>query len=240
MVSDLSVETIQGLPLPSHEVEPLPPSKSPLGQTREEEESEYDLCLSPTQPDDRQVILQTVTVSVSEESVYDFEDQPESPVPPPPPPKSPVQSPPWQAPSNWDCMPRKETQCDYPSSPSDSAPADPEQQGDIGAGSTHFQRLVKRLECAGPKTLLNRLQEEWEDCIDETALEELSLEKHLSTLTALQMKAFDSFAKPDLCEVPVKPLPPLSLKKRRKILEIDGNIGEEFSRCHVLLILRIN
>jgi hypothetical protein len=47
---------------------------------------------------------------------------------------------------------------------------------------TRFQRFIRRMESAGPKVILDRLKEEWDDPNDEETNEELHLEKRLWVL----------------------------------------------------------
>ncbi|KAF2833325.1 hypothetical protein CC86DRAFT_415059 [Ophiobolus disseminans] len=51
---------------------------------------------------------------------------------------------------------------------------------------TRFQRFIRRMESAGPRVVLDRLKEEWEE--GEEVDEELALEKQLWLLTGLQMQ----------------------------------------------------
>ncbi|KAK7193766.1 hypothetical protein DPSP01_000320 [Paraphaeosphaeria sporulosa] len=53
---------------------------------------------------------------------------------------------------------------------------------------TRFQRFIRRMESAGPKVILDRLKEEWDDQNDEETNEELHLEKRLWVLTAFQLQ----------------------------------------------------
>ncbi|KAJ4354388.1 uncharacterized protein N0V89_006124 [Didymosphaeria variabile] len=53
---------------------------------------------------------------------------------------------------------------------------------------TRFQRFIRRMESAGPKVILDRLKEEWDDPNDEETNEELHLEKRLWVLTAFQLQ----------------------------------------------------
>ncbi|KAF2034931.1 hypothetical protein EK21DRAFT_97134 [Setomelanomma holmii] len=55
---------------------------------------------------------------------------------------------------------------------------------------TRFQRFIRRMESAGPKTILDRLQEEWHEHPVEDVDEELALEKQLWLLTGFQMQNF--------------------------------------------------
>lgn len=47
---------------------------------------------------------------------------------------------------------------------------------------TRFQRFIRRMENAGPKVILDRLKEEWDDPSDQETNEELHLEKRLWVL----------------------------------------------------------
>ncbi|KAL1599776.1 hypothetical protein SLS60_007580 [Paraconiothyrium brasiliense] len=53
---------------------------------------------------------------------------------------------------------------------------------------TRFQRFIRRMESAGPKVILDRLKEDWDDPNDEETNEELHLEKRLWVLTAFQLQ----------------------------------------------------
>ena len=107
----------------------------------------------------------------------------------------------------------------------ESPPSSPEPIGRMNPDAMHFQRFLRRMEGASPVVILNRLKEEW-DTFDEAAMDDFSLEKHLSMLTALHMKATDRFAQHNSCTALTVPLPPLAPKRSRKILEIDGHLGK--------------
>lgn len=89
---------------------------------------------------------------------------------------------------------------------------------------SHFQRFVRRMENAGPKIVLERLKEEWNEPFDKAMRDELELEKHLWALTALQLHNLDKFAKSGQ-DVVMLPLPDATPKRRRRILELGGNLG---------------
>lgn len=92
---------------------------------------------------------------------------------------------------------------------------------------SHFQRFVRRMENAGPKIVLERLKEEWNEPFDKAMRDELELEKHLWALTALQLHNLDKFAKTGQ-DVVMLPLPDATPKRRRRILELGGNLGKSF------------
>jgi hypothetical protein len=152
--------------------------------------------------------------------------------PPPPPPKKDIlreKTPPnisrWQAPSSWDIVHSSKS-----SPPKRSASASSPASTSAGedrrhADASHFQRFVRRMEGAGPRIILERLKEEWDEPADRVMSDELLLEKHLWALTALQLRALDRFVRPSESPAPTGPLPPISLNKRRKILELDGSLG---------------
>lgn len=146
----------------------------------------------------------------------------------------------WTAPSNWEIRdempPLKETQTG--SSP-DLTPTEPipnkrasntrveRQRRPSPEDMTHFTRFVRRMEAAGPRIILERLKEEWEDATDDSAREEVLMEKHLWALTALHLKALDKFARASSFTIPTMPLPAVSaVGRKRRILELDGNFGK--------------
>ena len=80
------------------------------------------------------------------------------------------------------------------------------------------------MESAGPKIILERLKEEWNDPVDEEADEELQLEKQLWVLTALQLQALDTSSQPSQAAFgQLLRLP--TLTNSRKYLELYGNLG---------------
>lgn len=80
------------------------------------------------------------------------------------------------------------------------------------------------MESAGPKIILDRLKEEWNDPVDEEADEELQLEKQLWVLTALQLQTLDKSSQPSQAAFgQLLRLP--GMNSRRKILELYGNLG---------------
>ncbi|KAH7095893.1 hypothetical protein FB567DRAFT_42935 [Paraphoma chrysanthemicola] len=82
---------------------------------------------------------------------------------------------------------------------------------------TRFQRFIRRMESAGPKTILDRLQEEWHDNTGEEVDDELALEKQLWLLTGFQMQNFGKVRQA-----------PKPMCKTGKILELYGNLSEVF------------
>jgi hypothetical protein len=93
------------------------------------------------------------------------------------------------------------------------------------------------MESAGPRIILERLKEEWDEPADLAMSQELHLEKHLWALTALHIRALDRFMQPSESPAPTGALPPLSLNKRRKILELDGHLGMYRRSLHIFLLL---
>jgi hypothetical protein len=158
----------------------------------------------------------------------------EDEVVPPPPPKDSPRTPPnnsrWQAPRNWD-IPGSKKGLVLGSPTNSSADASPDKidhQRSHADMMSHFQRFVRRMEGAGPRIILERLKEEWDEPVDRAMSDELQLEKHLWALTALQLRAMDRFARPSQSTAPSGPLPPICLNRRRKILELDGSIGMSY------------
>lgn len=91
-------------------------------------------------------------------------------------------------------------------------------------GLSHFQRFVRRMENAGPKIVLDRLTENWDESSDKATRDEVELEKHLWTLTALQLRSLEKFANSGQN---IDMLPSLdSAPTRRRILELGGNLGK--------------
>lgn len=155
--------------------------------------------------------------------------------PPPPPPKkdslrdtTPLNSfSRWQAPGSWDIIHGSKVPSTTTRTASDSRDTSNTSTGEDRRPNDagHFQRFVRRMEGAGPRIILERLKEEWDEPADLAMSQELHLEKHLWALTALHIRALDGFVRPSDSPAPSAPLPPLCLNKRRKILELDGNLG---------------
>lgn len=153
--------------------------------------------------------------------------------PPPPPPKKDSmreKTPPnisrWQAPQSWDIVPGSKSSPPKRGATGSSTATSSAGEDRRPSDASHFQRFVRRMEGAGPRIILERLKEEWDEPADKAMSEELQLEKHLWALTALQLRALDRFVRPsESPPAPTGALPPLSLNKRRKILELDGNLG---------------
>ncbi len=61
--------------------------------------------------------------------------------------------------------------------------------------------------------------------MDDATRTELELEKYLWVLTALQLSSLDKFASSNQKSV-VLPFPDSTPKRRRRILELGGNLGE--------------
>jgi hypothetical protein len=100
---------------------------------------------------------------------------------------------------------------------------------------SHFQRFVRRMESAGPRIILERLKEKWALPGDRAMSDELQLEQHLWALTALQLPSMDRFVRAEQHNLPYHPLPPTVSRRQRKILELDGSIGEHsksFTGCN--------
>lgn len=202
----------------------MPPKRNPSRLASRESVKPELLLPSPVQPPlELPAIFRSMNVARDE--------SPAPPPPPPPlkdrPPKTPPNTSRWQAPSSWDIPHAKSgVQGASPtmSSPS-SSPDKSEYRKSEAEMMSHFQRFVRRMEGAGPRIILERLKEEWDEPSDRSMSDELQLEKHLWALTALQLRALDRFARPSQSIAPSGPLPPFSLNRRRKILELDGNVG---------------
>jgi hypothetical protein len=209
------------LPAEGREIKPIPPRRNPSRLNSREGSMKRDFSLkSPVQPPPQELpsIFRSMAITCDEEV-------------PPPPPKDPPKTPPnisrWQPPSSWE-IPGSQKELVL-GSPSDSSPDGSPDKVDHRRSRadmmTHFQRFVRRMEGAGPRIILERLKEEWDEPVDRAMSDELQLEKHLWALTALQLRALDRFARFSQASAPSGPLPPLSSSRRRKILELDGSIG---------------
>ncbi|CAO2650454.1 Nn.00g017460.m01.CDS01 [Neocucurbitaria sp. VM-36] len=82
---------------------------------------------------------------------------------------------------------------------------------------TRFQRFIRRMESAGPKIVLERLKEEWQDPVSDDVDEELALEKQLWMLTGFQMQ--------NLGSVQIVPKPECDTGR---LLELHGNLSEVY------------
>lgn len=132
----------------------------------------------------------------------------------------------WQPPGSWDIIDSNS------SSTTNRTASNSQKTSNTSTGedrhlndASHFQRFVRRMEGAGPRLILERLKEEWDEPANLAMSQELHLEKHLWALTALHLNALDRFVRPSDSPPPSAPLPPLCLNRRRKILELDGNLG---------------
>jgi hypothetical protein len=99
---------------------------------------------------------------------------------------------------------------------------------------SRFQHFIRRMETAGPKTVLDRLKEEWqetpgEEVDDQVSLDstrgrhwlnmaQLALEKHLWLLTGFQMQTNDN-----ACATPQPSC------DTGRVLELYGNLCKSFS-----------
>jgi hypothetical protein len=221
------------LPTEGREIKISPPKRNPSRLTTSREGSVkrgLSHSSSPLQPQSTRelpAIFRSMTL-----------DQEDDAVPPPPPKDSPVTPPNtsrWQAPNNWD-IPGSKQELVLASPTNSSADASPDKLDHRRSHAdmmSHFQRFVRRMEGAGPRIILERLKEEWDEPVDRGMSDELQLEKHLWALTALQLRAMDRFARPNQATAPSGPLPPICLNRRRKILELDGSIG---MLCHRSLL----
>ena len=123
----------------------------------------------------------------------------------------------WRPPSEWDIvLPTTEE-----SAEEKGLPPLPEDAGIAIAHSStlelsRFQRFIRRMESAGPKIILDRLKEEWNNPVDEEASEELILEKQLWVLTAFQLQNLGRYSR-------------FPKTNTGKILELYGNLGESCS-----------
>ncbi|KAF1915042.1 hypothetical protein BDU57DRAFT_595683 [Ampelomyces quisqualis] len=82
---------------------------------------------------------------------------------------------------------------------------------------TRFQLFIRRMESAGPKIVLDRLKEDWQDSPGEEWDEQLALEKQLWLLTGFQMQ--------NAKKVRATPKPACDTGR---ILELYGNLSEVF------------
>jgi hypothetical protein len=213
------------LPAEEREVKLSPPKRNPSRlNSRDGSVQRETSCPSSVQP------VQTLPPIFQAMTITTHDDQ----NPPPPPPKEGPTTPisrkasRWQPPTSWDIpSSKKELVVSSPTNSSpDASPDKIDHQRSDADMMTHFQRFVRRMEGAGPRIILERLKEEWDEPTDRAMSDELQLEKHLWALTALQMRALDRFARPSQSSAPSGPLPPIALNRRRKILELDGSIGE--------------
>jgi hypothetical protein len=131
----------------------------------------------------------------------------------------------WAAPENWDMVKSQVQVCAILDSDSSNDDSCNDRRQSLSVGS-HFQRFVRRMESAGPRIIFERLKEKWDLPGDRAMSDELSLEKHLWALTALQLPNMDRFARQHHAPLHQHPLPPLTPNRRRKILELDGSIGK--------------
>jgi hypothetical protein len=210
------------LPAEDREIKVMPPKRNPSRLASRESVKPELLLPAPAQPPlELPAIFRSMNLS-----------RDESPAPPPPPlkdhpPKTPPNISRWQAPSSWDIPHGKNVATEI--SPITSSPGSSPETASHRKSHTemmsHFQRFVRRMEGAGPRIIMERLKEEWDEPSDRSMSDELQLEKHLWALTALQLRALDRFARPSQSIAPSGPLPPFSLNRRRKILELDGNVG---------------
>ena len=205
-----------------------------------------DFYLSPTRVEDLSAILQTVTITVSTDPMVEGETLLPTPTTKKdnlsPYPTSSDQKSQWQAPSEWEiARDDKESPGSDLDSTQDKTPmASPKLPAKrilsndsttlTAEAASRFQEFVRQIEERGLNVLLDRLREDWSDAfIDASDKEELTLEKHLWALTALQLDCIaDQFSRVGMtrCLIPGTPLPPvLQAGKRRKILELDGAIG---------------
>ncbi|XP_014553100.1 hypothetical protein COCVIDRAFT_40816 [Bipolaris victoriae FI3] len=120
--------------------------------------------------------------------------------------------------SQWQCLaPREvptEMQLNVQPQPSASILYSPNSSS---VQLTRFQRFIRRMESAGPKVILDRLKEDWQEATSDGVDEELILEKQLWLLTGLQMQT----ARHDKST----PIPEFSTGK---ILELYGNLSEVY------------
>jgi hypothetical protein len=164
----------------------------------------------------------------------------ELPVPPvPPKPSIPqissVKVSQWSAPENWDIVKSQVEIRKILDSDSSNEDSHEDRRQSMFVGS-HFQRFVRRMESAGPRIILERLKEEWDLPEDRAMSDELSLEKHLWALTALQLPSMERFSRSNLSTLPLHPLPPMTPRRRRKILELDGSLGKHaLTFCHMII-----
>ncbi|KAI2487533.1 hypothetical protein Ptr902_01666 [Pyrenophora tritici-repentis] len=82
---------------------------------------------------------------------------------------------------------------------------------------SRFQRFIRRMEGAGPKVILDRIKEDWNQVASEEADEELALEKQLWLLTGFHMQ---NLGRPTIA--------PQSECNTGRILELYGNLSEVY------------
>ncbi|OCK85906.1 hypothetical protein K432DRAFT_388161 [Lepidopterella palustris CBS 459.81] len=130
----------------------------------------------------------------------------------------------WKAPSEWEVILATESHQNRSSSiTADTIASDASSSSDL----THFQRFIRRMENAGPKIILDRLKEEWNDPVNEEADDELKLEKQLWVLTALQLQTLGRSVQPSQAAFgQLLRLP--TLTHRRRILELYSNLAEVY------------
>jgi hypothetical protein len=95
----------------------------------------------------------------------------------------------------------------------------------IHRGADHLLRLVRRMETANPKVVLDRLLEEWHETSDAVAMEELMVEKQLWAIVASENHILDRFHRSHTSESRHK-VPSLCPSQSRNIIELGGSIGE--------------
>jgi len=133
----------------------------------------------------------------------------------------------WRPPSEWEIL------LPPPNEPSQEKklPPIPGELGGIAIAHsnllelTRFQRFIRRMESAGPKVILDRLREEWDEPVDEDAHREMILEKQLWVLTAFQLQ--------NLGRSKTVPKPKANTGK---ILELYGNLCK-LSPAHISIYL---
>ncbi|KAF2019005.1 hypothetical protein BU24DRAFT_458724 [Aaosphaeria arxii CBS 175.79] len=80
---------------------------------------------------------------------------------------------------------------------------------------TRFQRFIRRMESAGPKVILDRMKEEWNNPVDDEAGQEMMLEKQLWVLTAFQLQNLGRYSR-------------FPKANTGNILELYGNLSEVY------------
>ena len=99
-----------------------------------------------------------------------------------------------------------------------------------GIDSSYLYRMISRMASASPKTILNRIEEDWkEDSLDDRTLGEIDLERRLWVLTVFSQRCLN--IKINSTATSFGPRLPLSaLNRADRILELAHDIGK-WSNC---------
>ncbi|KAF2672222.1 hypothetical protein BT63DRAFT_191651 [Microthyrium microscopicum] len=101
----------------------------------------------------------------------------------------------------------------------------------LTSNADHFLRLVRRMETANPKVILDRLCEDWRSTADPVVRDEMQLEKQLWTIYAAEHSILDRFSRTKSSRHPITPS--ASLTQCRNIIELDGNIAELYHVANI-------